>query len=85
MNSDIKRISEQIELLAGERGEATKPLSAIRRTELRGLVEIGIQSSQVSAAPTQDEFNALQKDVDNIFRALTLISNAYGTAKIPKL
>ena len=75
---------ERLEVLIGERGEKTRPRSAVRRGELQALASLGLQSKQLTAAPTMADYNALQKDVDNIFKALTRISNLYGNADLPK-
>lgn len=83
LQKDFERIREKVEKLTGERGDTTKSLSAIRRSELRALP--ALQSQQVTAAPTAAEFNALQADVAAIFSALARISNALGTASIPKV
>lgn len=82
---ELQRLRESVERLTGERGDATKSTSAIRRSELRALASLDLKSSQVSAAPTQAEFNALQTDVKNIFDALHRISNILGNATIPKI
>lgn len=79
---DFERIREKVEKLTGERGDATKSLSAIRRGELAGLE---IHSQQITAAPTQADFNALQTDVAALFELLVRISNTLGTATIPKV
>lgn len=75
---------ERFQVLTGERGDKNKSQSAIRRGELQALASLGLKSKQLTAAPTMADYNALQEDVDNIFRALTLISNLYGNAKLPK-
>ena len=82
---DFERIKEKVEKLTGDRGDATKPLSAIRRTELRALASLTLRSKQVASAPTAAEHNALQTDVKNIFDALQRISNLLGNADIPKV
>ena len=82
---DLDRMQEKLERLTGDRGDVGKPLSAIRRIELQPLASLSMQSSQVSAAPTQAEFNALQTDVKNIFDSLKRISNLLGTAEIRKV
>lgn len=82
---DFDRIREKVEKLTGERGDATKSLSAVRRSELRTLASIKLTSEQVSGTPTAAQFNALQADVATIFDALARISNALGTASIPKV
>ena len=82
---DFDRIREKVEKLTGERGDASKSLSAVRRSELRTLASIKMTSQQVSTTPTAAQFNALQTDVANIFEALSRISNALGNASIPKV
>ncbi|MGL4297334.1 MAG: hypothetical protein ACRCTG_16620 [Aestuariivirga sp.] len=83
LQKDFERIREKVEKLTGERGDTTKSLSAVRRQELRTLP--ALQSQPVTAAPTAADFNALQADVAAIFAALARISNALGTASIPKV
>ena len=83
MERELARIREKVEILTGERGPAQKAMSAIRRGELQPLASIALQSAQVAAAPTQDEFNALQADVQTIATALTGLSNLFGNAKLP--
>lgn len=83
LQKDFERIREKLEKLTGERGDATKSLSAVRRQELRAMP--ALQSAPVAAAPTAAEFNALQADVAAIFNALARISNALGTTSIPKV
>lgn len=82
---DFQRIREKVEKLTGERGDATRPLSAVRRQELRALASLTLRSDQVTAAPTQADFNALQADVALIFKALQRIANIDGTTEIPKV
>jgi hypothetical protein len=81
---DLQQTKEMVEKIAGTRGDTTKSQSAVRRSELRGLASLSLQSKQVTAAPTQDDFNALQSDVDNIFKTLQRISNILGNATLPK-
>lgn len=75
---------ERLEVLTGERGDKSRTRSAIRRGELQALASLGLKSKQLTAAPTMADYNALQEDVANIYQALTLISNLYGNAKLPK-
>lgn len=81
----FERIREKVEKLTGERGDASKSLAAVRRGELRTLASLDLKSKQISASPTQADYNALQADVATIFNALSRISNALGTAKIPRV
>lgn len=82
---DFERIKEKVEKFTGERGDKEKTLTAIRRGELRAFASMKMNSSQVTAAPTQADYNALQKDVANIVQALQKISNILGTADVPKV
>jgi hypothetical protein len=82
--TNFARVKEQVDVLTGQRGAASKPLSAIRRGELRPLASLELKSSQVSAAPTQADYNALQSDVAKVFAALEQISNLLGNANINK-
>ena len=84
LQRDFERIREKVEKLTGERGDASKSLAAIRRSELRTLASIAMQSNQVTTTPTAADFNALQADVASIFDALARISNVLGNASIPK-
>jgi hypothetical protein len=85
LQRDFDRIREKVEKLTGERGDAAKPLAAVRRGELRALASLSLRSRQVSSAPTAADFNALQADVASIYEALARISNLLGTASIPKV
>jgi hypothetical protein len=79
------RLREQVEIMVGERGSADKAKTAVRRGELRPLASLKLKSSQISAAPTQDDYNRLQADVEAVYGAFVLISNLLGNAKIPKI
>ena len=81
----FERIREQVQLMTGERGGADKSKTAVRRGELRALASLKMQSGQVSAAPTKDDFNRLQADVAAIMAAFVQISNILGNAHIPKV
>jgi hypothetical protein len=81
---ELRKVRETVEILAGERGDTKRSRSAIRRGELYPLANLKLLSGQVSAAPTQAEHNALQRDVAAIFGALQRISNILGNATLPK-
>lgn len=81
----FERIREKVEKLTGERGDVSKSLAAVRRGELRTLASLSLKSKQISGSPSADDYNALQADVATIFNALSRISNALGTAKIPRV
>ena len=83
-DSQFDKAREKLELLTGERGDKTKTKSAVRRGELQVLASLKMQSDQISAAPTQAQYNALQADVAAIFNALKKISNIQGNATLPK-
>lgn len=85
LGKDFDRIREKVEKLTGERGDANKTLSAVRRGELTALASLTMQSSPASGTVTAAQYNALQNDVANIFDALALISNRLGNAVIPKV
>ena len=74
VRKEFDRVKEKVEKLTGERGDAAKSLSAIRRQDLRTLASVKMSSSQVTAAPTQADFNALQRDVAVIFGAIQRLS-----------
>lgn len=81
---DLQQLKETVERISGQRGDATKSASAVRRSELRPLASLTMRSKQITAAPTQADYNALQADVGNIFRALQRISNILGNATLPE-
>ena len=85
LQRDFERIREKVEKLTGERGDAFKSLAAIRRSELRTLASLSLQSAPVTTTPTAAQYNALQADVASIFDALARISNVLGNASIPKV
>lgn len=80
VRKEFDRVKEKVEKLTGERGDATKSQAAVTRANLRTLASIEMLSAQVSAAPTQAEHNALQRDVATLFDALKRISNVNGTS-----
>lgn len=82
---DFERIREKVEKFTGERGDVNKTLSAVRRGEFTALASLTMQSAPVSTTPTAAEFNALQADMATLFELLQRISNARGTAVIPKV
>lgn len=79
LRREFDRIREKVEKLTGERGDDTRSMAAVRRADLRTLATVEMQSSQVSAAPTQADFNALQRDVAVIFLAIKRLANVLGT------
>ncbi len=81
---DFRNVMEKLDRLSGVRGDTAKSQSAVRRSELYPLASITLSSKQVTAAPTQAEYNALQSDVAKIFNALKRISNILGNATLPE-
>lgn len=80
---DLARLTEHLERLTGERGDARRSQSAVRRSELFPLASLQLRSRQITSAPTQADYNALQADVSAIFNALRRISNALGNTDLP--
>lgn len=80
---DLARVKEKLEILTGERGAESRPLSALRRGELRPLASLASKSRQITAAPTMADYNALQADVEAIYTAILQLSNLLGNAKLP--
>lgn len=61
--------------LAGERGEAGRPGSAVRRSDLNAISRITpLSSEHVEAVPTAAEFNTLRDDVRKLYEALEVIA-----------
>ena len=56
---DAKRVEQNVDTLLGQRGADNKPLSALRRGELLPLASQKMKSTQLLAAPTMADFNAL--------------------------
>jgi uncharacterized protein YlxW (UPF0749 family) len=80
IQKEFERVKEKVEILNGERGDSTKTFAAVRRSDFRTLARITQKSSQLAAAPTQADFNALQADVATILAALRRISNISGAS-----
>lgn len=81
----FERLREQVQVLTGERGDADKSRTAVRRGELRALASLKMQSGPITGAPTQADYNRLQADVAAIHDAFVLISNILGNARIPRV
>ena len=75
VRKEFDPVKEKVEKLTGERGDAAKSLSAIRRQDLRTLATVEMSSKQLTVAPTQADFNDLQRDVAVIFDAIRRIAN----------
>lgn len=72
--SDFRLLQERVDTLRGDRGN--KKDRAVRVADLSRLSSLSkVRSSQVTASPTQSDFNKLQQDVDDIKSLLITISN----------
>lgn len=74
LDRDFKRIKEQVETLTGERGPQNKPGAAVLRGDLAAFAKRPIVSSQVTATPTLDQFNALQADMAALYAAVLALA-----------
>jgi len=85
MIRSFNRIAEKVEVLTGERGDANRSLSSLRRGELIPLASLAtsLKSKQISGTPTAADYNALQQDVEAIYGAFVLLSNLLGNARLP--
>ncbi len=72
-----QRNIEDLETLAGRRSGAIDQ-AAVRYRDLATLLELlpELRSTTVTAAPTQDQFNALVADLQDIHQALKTVSDA---------
>lgn len=68
---------EKLEVLDGSR-RGTREKAAVRIEDLNELLRIGgkLQTKQLTAAPTMDDFNALQRDLENISTRLNGVAAA---------
>lgn len=67
---EFARVQEKLEILTGERGRPED--AAVRLRQLRGIIQYLPQepsSRKVDAAPTMEEYNALQGDIKKLFQA----------------
>ena len=68
---------EKLEVLDGSR-RGNRDKAAVRIEDLRELLQISnkLRSAQLTAAPTMADFNALQKDVEDISKRLNGVAMA---------
>ncbi|CUX20304.1 MULTISPECIES: hypothetical protein [Agrobacterium tumefaciens complex] len=68
---------EKLEVLDGSR-RGNRDKAAVRIEDLRELLQISnkLKSAQLTAAPTMTDFNALQKDIEDISKRLNGIALA---------
>lgn len=73
---------QDLQTLAGLRGRALDgsfPNQAVTRKDVSTIGKMApMKSSQVTAAPTAADFNALQADVNTIYQALAAIALAFA-------
>lgn len=75
-----ERVVQQIQELAGERGETGRPKAAVVRRDLEAIGRMPtLKSKPVTAAPTAADFNALRDDVRLIYEALAAIAASLKT------
>ena len=76
VQQEFESLKEKTELLDGSRNTKTQARAAVRFSDLSILSKFPTSptSTQVTAAPTMDDFNALQADVKRIWDALAAIS-----------
>ncbi|MBP2564640.1 peptidyl-tRNA hydrolase [Agrobacterium tumefaciens] len=68
---------EKLEVLDGSR-RGNRDKAAVRIEDLRELLQISnkLRSTQLTAAPTMADFNALQKDLEDISNRLNGVATA---------
>ena len=68
---------EKLEVLDGSR-RGNRDKAAVRIEDLRELLQISnkLKSAQLTAAPTIADFNALQKDLEDISKRLNGVASA---------
>lgn len=74
----VQRIQEKVEIMNGERGLPSRPLSAVTRQDLSGLGSLSLVSAHSVAAPTKAEFDAVVDDIATINTLLTAIAARLG-------
>lgn len=76
IQQEFESLKEKTELLDGSRNTKTKGRAAVRFNDLAILAKFptSMTSKQVTAAPTKDDFNALQADVKRLFDIFAAIS-----------
>lgn len=68
---------EKLEVLDGSR-RGNREKAAVRIEDVRELLQIGnkLRSKQLTAPPTMADFNALQKDIEDISNRLNSVAMA---------
>jgi len=67
---------EKLEVRDGARS-GSRERAAVRLEDLRELLQLAqVKTKEVSAAPTQDDFNALLKDIKEISNRLNAVAQA---------
>ncbi len=71
---ELQQINIKLGTLLGERGRGIDPNGeAITKRDLSSIPLNQMKSVQISAAPTMDDYNALQADVSDIHITLSTI------------
>ncbi|MFC3074919.1 hypothetical protein [Shinella pollutisoli] len=79
MSWNERQLVEAVEVLEGSR-PGTRENAAVRIEDLAGLMELqDLQSSEVTAAPSMDDFNLLRQDVRELHTRLTAVIRALET------
>lgn len=73
--NEFDRVAEKAAVLAGERA---KGISAVRIVDMMPIMELGrdVETKEVTATPTAEDFNSLLKDIRELKLAVTLIGES---------
>ena len=73
--NEFDRVAEKAAVLAGER---YKGVSAVRIVDMMPIMELtrDVETKEVTAAPTAEDFNSLLKDIRELKLAVTLIGES---------
>ncbi len=67
---------EKLEVLDGSRS-GSRERAAVRIEDVRELLQLAqVKTKEVAAAPTQDDFNSLLKDIKEISNRLNTVAQA---------
>ena len=71
----LSRVLEDVQVLLGERSIASRSEAAVRIDDLSDLFKLdGLESEEIAAAPTQDQYNALHNDLRKLHERLSGIA-----------
>ena len=73
--NEFDRVAEKAAVLAGERH---KGISAVRIVDMMPIMELSrdVETKEVTATPTAEDFNSLLKDIRELKLAVTLIGES---------